>query len=121
SFVFGAARSLSGQVDGGGGSNTLDYSAYKTAISANLQTGAITGAKSFQNFANLRGGAGSDKLIAADLANTWNIASPNAGTVGTLSFQSFENLSGGNFDDTFVIADGASVKGKIDGRGGNDL
>src|SRR5262249_24074609 len=47
-FKFSVGKALSGQIDGGTGDNTLDYSAYKSAIVANLQTGTITGLKSFQ-------------------------------------------------------------------------
>lgn len=119
-FIFGLAKSLSGTVDGGQGSNTLDYSAYRTPIVANLQTGAITGTRGFRNVTTLVGGLGADKLTGLDVSNVWNITGYNAGSVGNYSFRSFENLSGGNLDDAFVFADGQKLSGKIDGRGGID-
>jgi hypothetical protein len=99
-FAFAAAKAISGQIDGGAGSNTLDFSAYRTPIIANLQTGAVTATKGFSNIDTFVGGASLDKLIGPNASNTWNITSPNAGTVGSVSFASFESLTGGTLDDT---------------------
>ncbi len=120
-FVFGAAKAVGGRIDGGGGNNTLDFSAYKTALSANLQTSLITGTKGFANIASILGGAAVDKIVGANTSNVWNITAANVGTVNGIAFSSFEALTGGTSDDTFVFADNASLKGKIDGGGGSDV
>lgn len=119
-FVFVAGKAVKGTIDGAGGNNALDFSAYKTPVVANLQTSTITGTRGFSNIASLLGGFGSDKLIGLNASSTWNITGANTGTVGTLAFQCFENLVGGSGDDHFVFAEGASMKGKIDGGGGTD-
>ncbi len=119
-FVFLAGKSIGGQVDGGAGNNILDYSAYKSVVTANLQTGVITGARGFANIASLIGGSALDKLVGANTANVWNISGANSGDVGGVAFTGFENLTGGSDDDAFIFADAGSLRGKIDGGVGAD-
>ena len=43
-FVFGAGKTISGKIDGGGGgTDWLDYAAYTTAVTVNLATLTATG------------------------------------------------------------------------------
>lgn len=120
-FVFMAGKSITGRIDGGGGQDALDYSAYTSAVTVNLQTDQASGVKAFQNIDRIVGGKGSaDKIIAPDQSNVWSITGLNAGNVDGVIFQNLENLTGGAMDDTFDFADGQSVKGKIDGGGGSD-
>jgi hypothetical protein len=42
-FAFSDGVGVSGNIDGSGGNDTLDYSAYSTAVSANQQTSVATG------------------------------------------------------------------------------
>lgn len=119
-FLFAAGKTIAGTVDGGSGANTLDYSAYRTPITANLDKGTITGARGFAGVSTLIGSSALDRLIGANGSNTWNITAPNTGTVGTLTFASFENITGGSSDDTFSFATGALIKGKLDGGLGID-
>src|SRR5262249_49088749 len=57
-----AGKMLNGQIDGGAGANTLDYSAYKTAVTVNLQSAvmAVTGTKGVRNIGTVVGGGGLD-------------------------------------------------------------
>ena len=119
-FKFSAGKGVSGLVNGGAGSNKLDYSLYATAVTVNLATLAATGTGGFASIASLAGGAGSDTLIGPNLASTWNITGTNSGSVGGFSFSSVENLTGGSAADTFKFSNGKSVSGKIDGGGGID-
>lgn len=119
-FSFTAGKLISGRINGGGGVNTLDYSAFRTPITANLTAGTITATRGFQNITNLRGGSSSDKLIGPNTPSTWNITGNDAGTVDAVSFSSFENLTGGSANDTFAFAAGVRMKGKIDGGAGVD-
>ncbi|MHC4106911.1 MAG: LEPR-XLL domain-containing protein, partial [Planctomycetota bacterium] len=74
------------------------------------------------------GGDGSDTLIGADKANTWNITGTNEGSLKSsqnngdsdppIAFAQIENLTGGDGNDEFVLADGAGVTGMIEGGGG---
>ena len=69
---------------------------------------------------SLKGGGGSDVLIAADSANTWVIGSGNAGTVKNNSFSGFETLRGGSGADTYRIVQGVTFAGTLDGSDGAD-
>lgn len=108
---------LSGQNDGQlGGIQFTDFN--NLTGNANVDTftlsgGSLTG--------TLDGGAGSDTLIGANQANTWNITGANSGNVtGVNSFSNVENLTGNAAADDFVFANGAAIGGIVDGGGGAD-
>src|SRR5262249_19870702 len=120
-FTFSPGKNVTGTVDGGGGSDVLDYSQFTAAVTVNLQSGLATATGGFQNIETIVAGkATSDKLIAANLTNSWNITGKNAGNVGGVFFQNIENLTGGAGDDSFAFAAGQSITGKLDGAAGND-
>ncbi len=104
SFVFSDGKVLTGSIDGGGGSDTLDLSAYSTALTFNINTAtsgtvsAVTG--SFNNMEVLDGGSG---------GNTFNI---NASTS--------DSLNGGAGADDYVFANGKILDRPINGKGGSD-
>jgi Ca2+-binding RTX toxin-like protein len=63
--VFSIFPSLPGlvRIDGQGGHNTLDYSAFTTGVSVNLGTGQATSLPSLAGIQNVLGGAGNDTLV----------------------------------------------------------
>jgi hypothetical protein len=69
-FAFGPGASLSGTIDGGGGSNTLDYSAYSGDILVDLllHSASLVG-KGVFNVANVHGSHGNDLLVGDANAN----------------------------------------------------
>ena len=76
-FAFMAAARLAGRIDGGGGSNTLDYLNYGSGVTVNLSAGTATGvAGGIANFRNVMGSRYDDTLIG-DAAS--NILVGNAG------------------------------------------
>ena len=121
-FHFNAGKSVSGFVNGGGGTDALDYSAYTSKVSVNLNSQPATGIGSyFVNVESMRGGTNTgDTLIGADGANTWSISGTNAGSVNGFTFSGVENLTGGAVADSFMFK-GGSVSGSIDAgdTGGN--
>jgi len=120
-FIFGDGRGVAGAIDGSGGYNTLDYRAYTTNVTLNLQTQAATGTGGSANVDLLMGGSGSDALVAADAVNTWHITANNAGDInGAFDFQGVERVHGGADADTFVFTAGALVDEEVHGHGGND-
>jgi ELWxxDGT repeat protein len=124
-FVFGAGRSVTGAVSGGGGVDTLDFSTYATAVSVNLAAQSSTGifggaANGFSGIETLKGGTASDTLTGPNAATSWAISGSNAGSVAGYSFTGFENLTGGTGDDTFTLANAATVAGQIVGGTGSD-
>jgi hypothetical protein len=125
-FAFQPLGSVSGNIDGGGGTNTLDYSALPGPITVNLQASTAPGIGGiFANLSNFVGSAGSDTLIGPDANTQWNLTGTNEGSVSggavaSDTFASFENLTGGSGDDTFSIYDGGSLAGNLDGGSGNN-
>jgi hypothetical protein len=62
-FLFGAGATVTGVINGGGGGDWLDYSAYSTTVTVNLASGAATGVGGgVTNVRNVRGGKGSNTL-----------------------------------------------------------
>ncbi|MEQ9356166.1 beta strand repeat-containing protein, partial [Coleofasciculus chthonoplastes] len=113
-FAFTNNATISGTIDGGDGTDTLDYSSNPNPVTVNLA--AIGG----ENIEAAIGNTGST-LIGTNTANTWNITANDAGTVnGTFSFSDFTNLSGGNANDIFQLNNGVTFTGTIDGGGGNN-
>jgi Ca2+-binding RTX toxin-like protein len=120
-FIFQPGGSVSGNIDGGGGDNTLDYSALAGPVTVNLQTSAAPGVGGvFSNIDNFVGSGGSDTLVGPDASSVWDLTGPNAGTVTGVGFSSFENLTGGGGDDRFVFLPGGGVAGNVDGGGGSN-
>jgi Ca2+-binding RTX toxin-like protein len=97
-FVFADGKGVSGKIDGGGGTNTLDDSAYLTNVSVDLVAGAATNVTGgVTNIQNVTGGHGNDILIGNSLANV---------------------LIGGDGNDTL---NGGAGNDTLDGSGGNDI
>jgi hypothetical protein len=128
-FTTGTAA-VSGNIDGGGGVNTLDYSGRGTAITVNLakSIGRATGiAGTVTNIGTLIGSTGtSNTLISAPGPNVvWDITGTDSGTLGgTLAFFGFQNLTGSSSmagaglpaaNDTFLFFKGGSVGGNVKG------
>ena len=121
SFAFQPGAGVSGNIDGGAGVNTLDYSALAGPITVNLQAHTAPGiGGTFSDISNFVGSAGSDTLVGPNATTTWNVTGPNSGNVAGNTFSSFENLTGGSGDDTFALYDGGSLSGKVDGGAGSN-
>ncbi|MEZ5126791.1 MAG: PxKF domain-containing protein [Thermoleophilia bacterium] len=68
--TFVVATASSGvRIDGGAGANTLDYSAYATAVTVNLGALTATATSGIGNIQNIIGGAGNDILTGDALDN----------------------------------------------------
>jgi hypothetical protein len=121
-FKFTSAGSISGKVDGGGGTNTLDYSGDGgMAATVNLASDTATKTGGFAHIQTLVGStASTDKLIGPNATNVWSITNNNAGTVGSFSFSAIKYLTGGSGEDVFVFGAGKTISGKIDGGGGTN-
>ncbi|MEI7927800.1 MAG: hypothetical protein WCH40_04560, partial [Verrucomicrobiales bacterium] len=121
SFIFADGASVSGTVDGADGDNTLDYSAYKTAVAINMGSHAATGTFSATNFDNVVGGSAADTLTGPASDTIWRIDGANTGYLfqaGTtiLNFSEMENLTGAATNrDTFVVEKDGSITGTVTG------
>src|SRR5262249_14849302 len=101
-FVFGNGVSVSGRLDGGSGTNTLDYSAYRRNVLVNLQTGLGTGGGGLASIKNVLGGSGGP-------AGSYNLLVGNGGNV----------LTGGNGRRNLLIAGG--LHSTLIGGDGDDI
>ncbi len=115
------SASLGGVMDGGGGTNRLDYSQGGAApITVRPDTGAASRTGGALNIQTYVLGGGSDTVIGPNAPNTWNINGDNVVKLGVYTIQSVENLTGGNTTDLFKFAAGKVVSGVINGGGGMD-
>ena len=120
-FVFFAAGSVAGNIDGGGGTNTLDYSNLTTPVTLNLQPNTATGiGGTFTHITNFIGGSGSNAIVGPNSDTVWDLTGLNMVSVNGLSFSGFQNITGGSGADRFVFETGGGVTGSIDGGGGNN-
>jgi Ca2+-binding RTX toxin-like protein len=107
-------------IDGGAGSNTLDYSGYSGGMGVSLQSHSAGYVSTFTNIQNFIGSpAPNNTLVGANVANVWTLTGANAGTVNAVSFSNFQYLVGGSSSDSFVIQKGASAT-NINGGAGNN-
>lgn len=130
-FVFNSTGSISGVIDAGGGTDTLDFSAYLTPVTITLQGLGTVGFSGnapavqggFIGIDVVNGGASaSDTITGLNRASSWTLDGNNrlvdTLTGRTLSFSSIEILNGGSGIDTFTI--NGSRANTINAGGGDD-
>jgi uncharacterized delta-60 repeat protein len=109
-FTLAMGGTLSGSVEGNGGSDTLDYSAFATPLVANLLTGVAPAVNGFYGIENLTGGLGNDTLIGDDFDNILignggnDVLTGNDGADTLSGGAGNDALSGGLGDDHYVFA-----------------
>ena len=104
---------------GGASDNTMDASGFTGSAILSGGEGDDTFTLGLGTYA-IDGGAGSDKLVAPNSSNSWEVTDLDAGTLNCNPFSSIENLIGGMLDDNFVLLAGGLATGLIDGRSGRD-
>ena len=131
-FNLNAGKTIAANIDGGGGSNVLNYAGYTTPVVFTLKSkagtglvGSSTGVGGVLNVEQIQGGSGSDTLVGYNAASTWSISGVNSGSVntpgvGNMAFSGFENLTGGTANDVFQFADASGITGKLDGGAGTN-
>jgi CHAT domain-containing protein len=105
-FVFSNGVGVSGTINGGAGTNTLDYSAYNTPITVNLGLGTATNTGGLSNIQNVTGGSNNDTLIG-DANN--NIVRGNAGDDTLSGGGGADILEGGTGSDRVVETQDANM------------
>ncbi len=121
-FTIRPGASLSGLVDGGAGSNTLDYSPFGSAVPVTVDLGLKTATNigSFANMTTINGpSALHGSLVGASSTNIWTIGTlinnSDAGNINGINFTNFKNLTGGTGDDTYNFAASALFNGFLTG------
>ena len=120
-FKFANGATITGSINGGGGVNTLDDSAYTTTVTANLPASRATAVGgTVSNVQAYVGGSNSgNKVLGPNADTVWPAA--NSGDLnGSIDFSGFGNLTGGTGRDTFKFGSGGSLTGKIDGGTGSN-
>ncbi len=134
SFVFvNNSTNLTGSIDGGAGSDTLNWSAVTVnrdvAITAIGATDGVDGTQAdsitagFDNIDAVIGTDTGDTLSTSlNTVNTWDISSTDDGTftsgANVLNFTNYANLVGGPNDDAFDFGASGSLSGVISDGGG---
>ncbi|MFO0928640.1 MAG: hypothetical protein U0736_16725 [Gemmataceae bacterium] len=110
-------------IDGGGGTNGLNYAAFGSTITVDLKMGWANNVPSLSRIqAAVGSNYGVDFLIGDNTTNVWNLTSPGGGTLnGAFAFTGFEGLIGGSGNDTFAFADGVTGFATLDGGAGTDV
>ena len=111
--------SLSGSLDGGGGTNALDYSGYPTSVFVDLAEGTATAiGAGFSNISHFTGGPDSDTITGPSIASTYEVFDQDSVWINDVIVTgSFENVIGGPDSDEFIIDAGAGLSGYLDGNG----
>ena len=104
-----------GSIEGGAGTNTLDYSEYPSSVFINLQTDTAPSLANFSNIQKLIGGPGeNNELIGPNSFTQWSLVGHNSGSVAGFNFSGFQVLNGGSGGNEVTIA-GASLDGYVNG------
>ncbi|NET58864.1 MAG: filamentous hemagglutinin N-terminal domain-containing protein, partial [Symploca sp. SIO2E6] len=113
SFVVADGVNFNGSITDNGGTDNLDFSAYTTPLTLDINTLAVVGIEEIIGTTNA-----DSTLIGADNPNNWEITNLNEGTINGVNFTAFGNLIGGNVEDTFTL-NGGQVN-SINGGGGDN-
>lgn len=135
-FYNGVQLTNGGKVDGGSGSDTLNYTNYQFPIHIYLSgIGSVDGVKGTEagslmgGFDNINGfvattSQSEDIFTGTDNASTWFIK--NDGSIDyailstTVNLRNFEKLVSGSGDDRFILEEGATFPGGIVTNSGTD-
>ncbi len=111
-----------GSINGGVGTDSLDYSAVSKPVTVDLRTvRSATGVGTFSSIEQLVGGSnGEDTLQGANATNNWAINGMNSGSVGAITFSGFETIAGGSISDTFNFSSGTGRVAVVHGGTGVD-
>ena len=127
-FILAEGGSITGLINGGAGSNTLQRT-NTTGTNDWELTGQYQGRLNGDSFSNIQTLIGSadvaDTLTGRDQDNNWLIDGDDSGSVeglsttDTITFSEMENLNGGVGvgDDRFIFTDSGAISGLIDAGG----
>lgn len=119
-FIVSPGASLTGQLSGGGGGDTLNYASFGGPVTVNVGTGQASGFGSIAALETFIGSTATDTFATNGNDDVFDITANNAGTVnGATTFSSFEVLNSGIGNDRFNFLNQATVA-LVDGGPGTD-
>ena len=122
---------VSGNVDGAAGTNTLDYAGAASGSVTLVATGSVAGfsgtagtadqiSGTYDNINTLVANSTADTLTGINAAANWGIDGTNQySSTNTLDFSGYGNLTGGTGVDTFDVT--ASHTGNLSGGSNDDV
>jgi filamentous hemagglutinin family protein len=117
--VPGDGGNISSALDGGDGTDTLDYHNFSGNVVADLGQNTVTGVGGIANIEVLVGGLGGNTLLGPNTAADWKVLGADNVTInGYMSALGFHSLQGGSGVDRFDIS--ADFSGSVDGGAGAD-
>ena len=130
-FVLGNGVVFAGSIDGQGGYDTLDESAYTTPTSINLLNAQVTGVGAIANISKIIGGSSTaaNTIVGPNTNDYWEIGAANAGELDKatanglftlIQFSNFGSLVGGTANDVFFFLPDGTLSGSLNGKGGMD-
>ncbi|MEM6821788.1 MAG: hypothetical protein AAF558_07615 [Verrucomicrobiota bacterium] len=124
-FVFSNGLGVTGAIDGGTGTDVLDYSAYTTAVTVNLNTGTATNVTGgISNVETVLGGSAGDDLTGSTTVSstlqgnggndTYNVTFSGNAITTTITEAAAGgadtiNLTGTTGDDTFTLTAATTI------------
>ncbi|MEB3336632.1 MAG: filamentous hemagglutinin N-terminal domain-containing protein, partial [Leptolyngbyaceae bacterium] len=122
-FAFSSTGSVTGILDGGAGTDTLDYAATSSPVTVNLTANTATATGGINGIEGaIASSSSANTLIAPTSNTTFNLTGANTGNLnGNFTFSNFQNLTGGIGNDTFAFSSTGSVTGILDGGAGTDI
>ncbi|NTV95388.1 MAG: filamentous hemagglutinin N-terminal domain-containing protein, partial [Thiobacillus sp.] len=109
SFTVQSGGSLTGGIDGGADSDTLDLSG-KTTVAINLSGTGTTDVASVAGIESYVGNGTDTTLTGTNTGSTYTISAANSGDVdGTITFSGVTSLVGGSGSDTLTGTSGADT------------
>ncbi len=123
-FLFDALDTISGVIDGAGGIDTLDYSAFgaSSLVTVQRETKSASRIGRFENIDVVRGGSSNnDLLVGRNINADWTLSGLNSGSIldagapVPFTFEGFENLTGGDNNDNFIVPVGGRLTGNLIG------
>jgi hypothetical protein len=108
SFIINDGQGVSGVIDGGGGGDWLDESAYTKAVTVNLAAGQATGTSGVKNIQNVIGGAAGNTLTGSATGNILlggagtNILQSGSGRSLLIGGAGAATMTGSTNDDLFL-------------------
>ncbi len=118
-FTFANGASVAGTVNGGGGSNFLDYAAFTSSVTVNLVASTATGTGGVSNLQNALGGSAADSFTGSSANNIFVGNGGNDSLLGNdgrdllIGGMGGDLVDGGN-DDDIVIGNRTTHDASID-------
>ncbi|HVK10090.1 MAG TPA: putative Ig domain-containing protein [Gemmataceae bacterium] len=127
-FLMGSGFGLPVRVDGGGGSDTVDYSFTRDALAVDLAAGTATGLTGFARVETFKGQDGNkptqrtglDYFTGPNAAATWTLRGDGSVNVNGTRFIGFDVVTAGPFADTFRFVGRTWGRARLDGGGGTN-